>query len=545
MKTILSFLSPRSGIYPGAPRPFIARSAFVLFIALAMGACATEEVLVPAQSDDPATAIVFGTFLDKAPQAAAAQSGIKPLASVLTTDGLQTDGFKVLAYSTDYTAWDDYKGTAPETPDFMNNVAVTWDTDHWTYDDVLYWPKTDGTEWGNVSFFGYSTVNGATAYGVANGNPEIAFETQVAAASQVDLVADTDLDLTAEINSGRVKFAFDHILSRIGFSAKLATAHSGTTVTVKSLKIYYKSGKVVSNGTYTFNTTTTNIDADNWELGEDTFEEKGEGEGDQIFTGEATLNTAAATNLSAPDSYLMLIPQAMEEGDVYVVLDYDVNNGSTTENKTLSIDLPATTWTPGKSYTYNFLLSFDPAVGFDTEITVNPWDDPTDIDIVPPPPYAASANTLKFGESPLIWSDWINVPDCNTTEASFSYGDTDPKCRSNTSEPNTWYYYNWHYVHANAVEMCPSPWRVPSTEDFQALATAATNGATLTAAWGLPGYADGGSVGQAGQAGYLWATTVYEGDSSGQAYGLSYTSSDVRGNAKDSKYYGQSVRCVR
>jgi hypothetical protein len=36
----------------------------------------------------------------------------------------------------------------------------------------------------------------------------------------------------------------------------------------------------------------------------------------------------------------MHIQQTTGGGDVYVKLDYDVNNGSTTENKTLSIDLP-------------------------------------------------------------------------------------------------------------------------------------------------------------------------------------------------------------
>jgi hypothetical protein len=517
-----AFIRPRSG--------FIARSAFILFIALALGACATEEVLAPAQSDDPATAIVFGTFLDKAPQAAAAQSGIKPLASVLTTTGLQAYGFTVLAYSTDYTAWSEYYSTAPATPNFMNNVAVTWDSDHWTYAGTQYWPNTSGTEWSNVSFFSYSTVNGATATGVANGNPEIAFETQAAAASQVDLVADTDLDLTAESNAGRVKFAFDHILSRIGFSAKLSTAHAGATVTVKSLKVYYKSGEVASNGTYTFNTT-TNTDADNWTLDDATF--FANGEGDQIFTGAATLTAATATNLSAPDAYLMLIPQAVEGGDVYVVLDYDVDNGSTTENKTPSIDLPATTWTPGKSYTYNFLLSFDPAVGFDTETSVNPWDDTKAVDIppqpsIPTPEHAASTNTWEFGNSDLVWSDRILVPECSDG------------CSSNEDNGTMRYYYNWEYVanEDNAAAMCPDPWRVPTKDDFDKL----TNSGAIAAAWGYGG-GDMGELANITTDGYYWSSTE-KADEDEYAYYLYYNSSSMNVTPTP-MWYEFQVRCVR
>jgi hypothetical protein len=330
-------------------------------------------------------AIVFGTFLDKAPQASAASpSGITPLASVLTTDGLKASdaGFTVLAYSTGNTAWSDYYSTAPATPDFMDNQPVTWNTDRWVYTPIKYWPgAVDGTNPDKVSFFGLSTVGGATATGVENGNPKIAYTVAATAAAQHDLVADAALDATGA--DGKVKFQFDHILSRIGFTAKLAADYTPATITVNSLKVYYAAGEVNNSGTYTFNTTTTNTDADNWELGATYFDEATTGAGDPVFSGAAIL-TAAATNLSAPDNFLMHIPQAVEDGNVYVELDWSLKQSSPdlTIPYTTTINLPTVTWAPGKAYTYNFTLALN-AVEFDTQIGVNPWGDNKDI---PAPP---------------------------------------------------------------------------------------------------------------------------------------------------------------
>jgi uncharacterized protein (TIGR02145 family) len=66
-----------------------------------------------------------------------------------------------------------------------------------------------------------------------------------------------------------------------------------------------------------------------------------------------------------------------------------------------------------------------------------------------------------------IWSDAINVPECNKDD--FSASDTEPRCRSLVYNGIRYYYYNWQYVSQNAATLCPSPWRVPAREDFVAL----------------------------------------------------------------------------
>ena len=78
------------------------------------------------------------------------------------------------------------------------------------------------------------------------------------------------------------------------------------------------------------------------------------------------------------------------------------------------------------------------------------------------PPHAASTKTWVFGDQ--VWSDAIRIPECNKTSFEDSY--TDPQCRSHTYRSKTWYYYNWPYVNAHGEQLCPSPWRVPTHEDF-------------------------------------------------------------------------------
>ena len=352
--------------------------------ALVFGSCASEEVIDPTVLEGQA--IDFGTFLDRAPQASQSGSGIKPLGAVLGLPELKNlpNGFTVLAYYTVLADWSAY--TKPATPNFMDDQAVTWNSSSnvWEYDPIKFWPRYGNNEWGKVSFFGYSTVNGASADGKANSAPVIGFTTQTAAASQVDLVADADIDITRTTDDGKVNFEFDHILSRIGFSAKLADAYASATVTVTSLKVYYKTNQVVSTGTYTFSAS-NNKDAANWSLGTTYFTQASSGSGDEVITSSTTL-TVNKQALNATDKYLMLIPQSgIDAGDVYVELKYTVTTASPTltVTNTATINLPAapessSAWSPGKAYTYTFSLTLDPVV-FDTDIDVNSWEDGSSI----------------------------------------------------------------------------------------------------------------------------------------------------------------------
>jgi hypothetical protein len=164
------------------------------------------------------------------------------------------------------------------------------------------------------------------------------------------------------------------------------------------------------------------------------------------------------------------------------------------------------------------------------------------------PPNAASTIIWVIGEQ--SWSAAIRMPECH--KETFKDSDTEPDCRSYTEEGKTWYYYNWAYVNEYKAKMCPSPWRVPTMEDFKKLVSN-TNNTTLVDAWGYGGYA---AMSDVSSHAYYWSSTEtssgsnfayylnYYSSNTNDAYNLRYYS-DSLGVANNYKYLGFQVRCVK
>jgi hypothetical protein len=154
------------------------------------------------------------------------------------------------------------------------------------------------------------------------------------------------------------------------------------------------------------------------------------------------------------------------------------------------------------------------------------------------PSGAASTKTWSFGSSTLVWSDRINISACNKTSFPISY--TDPYCRSYTVDGVLRYYYNWAYVNQNAATLCPSGWRVPTKEDFDAL-VGATNYSTLINEWGYGGDVYDSSIYDPDTHGYYWSSTA---SGTNNAYYLDYLSGALLVTSY-AKYDGRQVRCVK
>jgi uncharacterized protein (TIGR02145 family) len=169
------------------------------------------------------------------------------------------------------------------------------------------------------------------------------------------------------------------------------------------------------------------------------------------------------------------------------------------------------------------------------------------------PNYAASTKTWIVGTQ--IWSDAINDKACNkTTYSTPDYTTVD--CRNNGSYG---YLYSWAYVVNKASTLCPSPWRVPTRDDFCTLdkglfgtSTCVTR-STTTQYTTYTGSAWGGKLGGlireyngfewVGESAFYWSRDASPED--GGAYLLAFNKETVYPAASGYKNKGRQVRCVR
>jgi hypothetical protein len=152
------------------------------------------------------------------------------------------------------------------------------------------------------------------------------------------------------------------------------------------------------------------------------------------------------------------------------------------------------------------------------------------------PNTAYSTTTWIIGAQ--TWTDRIIIPACNKNDLSSS--SITPDCRSYNDSGMLRYYYNWPYVNANASALCPSPWRVPTQSDFNALVSN-TNDSAMIGAWGYGGLTQGSSMSSVSSAAYYWSSTA------GGTYGAYYLryASDYLYVQNYVKNFGYQVRCVR
>ena len=346
------------------------------FVAAALSSCTQNEEIGNAV-DSNNGAIKFSTYV-----------GQNTRAAITDLPALKGEGagFYVLAYSTGKDGWDVEAETDP-TLNFMLNDQVSWDetaeTPVWTYDNIKYWPNVvDGVadNYGKVSFFAYAPVEItdvlAAAPATGAGFPTLTYTCPTDPTAQKDVVTAQALDQKKNSNSGKVDLVFNHILSKIGFSAKLDADYDNATITVTGLKVLYDASMDKTN--------TYRMDKETW--GTATEDDKfTAGDKGTVLTGASKtltwdadddvadviplLNGTAATSTN----FLMMLPQAVGDKLFKVELTYtvlDIERQKTITN-VITVPLPAIEWVKGKQYTYVLKVS-ETAVVFDG-ITVSEW----------------------------------------------------------------------------------------------------------------------------------------------------------------------------
>jgi uncharacterized protein (TIGR02145 family) len=179
-----------------------------------------------------------------------------------------------------------------------------------------------------------------------------------------------------------------------------------------------------------------------------------------------------------------------------------------------------------------------------------------------PPPGAASTQTWVVGTQ--TWSAPLTKAQSGCTETT-DFGSTNPPTtayyRSSGLYTGSGYLYNWKCVNDYATQLCPTPWHVPTRDDFCVLdktlfgTTTCSNSsgvgqseitATYVSLWGGVygglGYRTQ-VIGYGSQARY-WSCVS---ESTTDAYQLYYdTGGSISPQSNHTgKNYGSQVRCVK
>jgi hypothetical protein len=148
-----------------------------------------------------------------------------------------------------------------------------------------------------------------------------------------------------------------------------------------------------------------------------------------------------------------------------------------------------------------------------------------------------SDKTWKMGNQ--TWSAPVAADYCEkTTSDGGSVGNYRSDCRKHT-EAKYGHLFSWCMVASYAAQLCPSPWRVPTQSDFNALVSKTTY-RKLIPRWDYGGYALGSSLHDVNSGAYYWSSTQDYGLMAHLSYGEGGMHVDYysRGN-------GFQVRCVK
>lgn len=307
---------------------------------LAMAGCSQNEITE--QNPDTNKAIGFGVY-----------TGVQTRGTETILGGIATSGFGVVAL------------TADKSGVYMTERKVSSSDagSNWTIDSPAYWPA-DGTS--TLNFYAYAphdtdASSGITKTDLETTTPKIGFEIK-AMGDMVDLVA-TKNETTAYGQT--VSLAFNHILSRVAFTASTDINTDNTTITVDKLEFpVISGGEFYKSGTY-------NLLAEAWE-------------NQQVIDApykieniNTTLSSSAASLLGGTTNYLFCIPVSNTDGSgatekkIQVNITYTMTSNGQTSTATKTAYIPTGHFKKGQAYKYNFAIGLN-AINFSVT-SVGSW----------------------------------------------------------------------------------------------------------------------------------------------------------------------------
>jgi uncharacterized protein (TIGR02145 family) len=176
---------------------------------------------------------------------------------------------------------------------------------------------------------------------------------------------------------------------------------------------------------------------------------------------------------------------------------------------------------------------------------------PANVDFINDAEYARNGITLSAPVKIVGRADRMVLKD-DYTFSLVDYRDhqvSDTDATINTADYGSW--FTWCMVATHADILCPSPWRVPTYEDFCQYANGSPSSTGTTTevksgmhGWLLGGYAYDSSTADIGVFGLYWSSTESSSNANG-GHGVTVAISSFDPSESSDRYYGLSLRCVR
>jgi hypothetical protein len=171
-------------------------------------------------------------------------------------------------------------------------------------------------------------------------------------------------------NGGKVNFVFDHILSKIAFSAKTAMDYSSTAVVkVTDFQLGFGSTAIQTNGNFAFDGTKATLGS--WTLS--TTKNYIPTTQQDLYTGSGGELTTGVQEINDNTQYLMVLPQTVAANALTAHITYTITADGQTTTYNIVKSLPTVTLEQGKQYTFNFTFTLNQVV-FEG-ISVGGWTD--------------------------------------------------------------------------------------------------------------------------------------------------------------------------
>ncbi len=395
--------------------------SLLFFLPLLLWSCGVADTGVETPDREPVP-VRFSTYI--AQDAASRADGNAPLSNITDIASLRAAGFGVFGYYDDNKTYD----SDNDTPNFMYNQQVSWNTDRWTYSPLKYWPNETGTgesdgRTDRLSFFAYAPfLSGDPRLNFsandAKGDPTVTYTTPNDLGQCLDVLYATKpdgttlTDLTKQNVGQNVTFSFHHTMSRLNFNVRAAfdeiaagsnVKAENTRITVESITLetegsgataplFFTSGTLNlrtglwTNAANSSATGTPKIVLSGNAIGTDVRDQGDKSVKDMLDANKHIIPGVDNTWRNAGNGYLTLLPNPdlptttaprLKVSIVYYTTSDDprlvLSGGRTRVKSTVSNTLSGFRFERGKAYAINLLIGMT-TVKF--TVQVQNWRDP-------------------------------------------------------------------------------------------------------------------------------------------------------------------------